>query len=69
MPLYEFECLECKYVFEVIKKMKDQSIEMCPLCKHPSKKLISSPGFFNLIGKGFFKNDYQKKQKTSKEKE
>jgi putative FmdB family regulatory protein len=61
MALYEYRCEDCDNVFEVFKKMKDQTPEVCPKClQFNTKKLISAPGWFDLRGKGFFQNDYPK---------
>lgn len=58
MPIYEYECTQCKRTFEVLQKFNDSPIEKCLLCQGaPVKKLIS-PSAFVLKGAGFYVNDY-----------
>lgn len=45
MPKYDYQCLECDKVFEVVQKMTDDPLELC-LCKDEQflvKKIISVP--------------------------
>ena len=45
MPRYDYQCLECDKVFEVIQKMTDEPLEVC-LCEKEQllvKRLISLP--------------------------
>lgn len=43
MPFYEYECMDCSNVFEVIKPLsKIEENEKCPLCQSlNTKRLIS----------------------------
>lgn len=45
MPRYDYKCLECDKVFEVIQKMTDDALELC-LCKDEQflvKRLPNAP--------------------------
>jgi putative FmdB family regulatory protein len=45
MPIYEFRCLGCGHVFELLKlKKEDEGLEMkCPKCgSHESEKVLST---------------------------
>ena len=42
MPLYEFQCLYCNYVFEAITHIDEKC--MCPECMSKTKRLISASG-------------------------
>jgi putative FmdB family regulatory protein len=44
MPLYDYKCQECGYVFEELQTMSDDPITICPQCKKEAvKKLFSKP--------------------------
>jgi len=61
MPLYEFECEDCKKRFERIQKFTDPTPDVCPHCgKGPVRKLLSSPAI-QFKGSGFYITDYAKK--------
>ena len=45
MPRYDYKCLECDEVFEVVQKMTDDPLELC-LCEDEQflvKRLINRP--------------------------
>jgi putative FmdB family regulatory protein len=64
MPLYEFECEDCKKRFERIQKFTDPTPEVCPNCgKGPVRKLFSSPAI-QFKGSGFYITDYAKKSSS-----
>ena len=43
MPLYEYQCQQCKERVEIIQRMSDPPSSHCPKCGGEMKKLISSP--------------------------
>ena len=57
MPLYEYECLNCKERVEIIQKFSDPPYSICPKCGGEMKKLFSSPAI-QFKGSGFYKTDY-----------
>ena len=57
MPLYEYECQQCKERVEVIQRFSDAPSTECPQCGGPLKKLLSSPAI-QFKGSGFYKTDY-----------
>ena len=57
MPLYEYECTNCKERVEVIQRVSDPPYTHCPKCGAEMKKLISSPAI-QFKGSGFYKTDY-----------
>ena len=61
MPIYEYECAECKAKFELIKKNFDESANIkCIRCGKETKRLIStSKPIFK--GSGFYETDYKNK--------
>lgn len=45
MPLYDFECLECQFLFEEVAGLDIASVP-CPACKSENtQKMISAPAF------------------------
>jgi putative FmdB family regulatory protein len=57
VPLYEYECLNCKERVEIIQKFSDPPYSICPKCGGEMKKLFSSPAI-QFKGSGFYKTDY-----------
>lgn len=54
MPNYDFECQKCNEIFEISRKITDETDVKCPKCGSPdSKKLISKTNFV-LKGPGWF---------------
>ena len=64
MPLYEFECEDCKTRFERIQKFTDPNPDVCPSCgKGHIRRMLSSPAI-QFKGSGFYITDYAKKSSS-----
>jgi putative FmdB family regulatory protein len=64
MPLYEFECEDCKTRFERIQKFADPNPDVCPSCgKGQIRRMFSSPAI-QFKGSGFYITDYAKKSSS-----
>lgn len=64
MPLYEFECEDCKTRFERIQKFTDPNPDVCPSCgKSQIRRMFSSPAI-QFKGSGFYITDYAKKSSS-----
>jgi putative FmdB family regulatory protein len=61
MPLYDYKCAKCSYVFEVQQRISEDPLEHCPKCKGEIKRLISPAGII-FKGSGFHVTDYAKKE-------
>jgi putative FmdB family regulatory protein len=59
MPLYEYQCLNCEKIHEVLQQFSDTPLEQCPDCKGKIKKLMSLSSF-SLKGSGWYVTDYKK---------
>lgn len=59
MPTYDYECENCKEIFEQFQKITDRPLETCPKCQGKVKKLISSGAGIIFKGSGFYSNDYK----------
>lgn len=49
MPIYQYQCASdahceiCQDGFELLEKISDVPLNMCPSCKAPMKRVISAP--------------------------
>jgi putative FmdB family regulatory protein len=57
MPIYEYECEHCGKQCEVIQKITDEPLSICPECSGHMHKLISHTSFI-LKGTGWYVTDY-----------
>jgi putative FmdB family regulatory protein len=57
MPLYEYECKQCKRHTEKIQKFSDPEITECPHCGGPLERVISAAAI-SFKGGGWFKDGY-----------
>ena len=60
MPIYEYECQQCKQVTEAMQKFSDAPLTQCPLCAGQLRKMISQSAF-HLKGSGWYVTDYARK--------
>ena len=60
MPLYEYECHQCKRRFELMQKFSDPPAETCRSCGGAVSRLISAPAF-QFKGTGWYVTDYARK--------
>ena len=59
MPIYEYQCSSCQYIFDELQKIGDDPLKDCPKCKNGQlKKLISAPKF-RLKGAGWYETDFK----------
>ncbi len=57
MPLYEYECKQCKRHTEKIQKFSDVEITECPHCGGPLERVISAPAI-SFKGGGWYADGY-----------
>lgn len=70
MPTYEYECIDCNYIFEEFQRISDPPITTCPNCNGKIKRIISGGTGFLFKGSGFYITDYRNKNyKASEEKD
>ena len=59
MPIYEYKCSKCEHQFEIIQRISDIPVEVCPECSQTSvNKLVSAPSF-RLKGGGWYETDFK----------
>ena len=59
MPIYEYECDECGHQFEILQKMSDDKLSVCPECNKPALRKLISAVAFRLKGKGWYETDFK----------
>ena len=69
MPIYTYECPECKKTQDVLNKINDDA-PFCKDCSHPvprrfvkMERVIGMTGKPQFKGSGFYETDYKKKVK------
>ena len=60
MPLYEYECQKCAYVFERLEKMSGPRSKRCPKCGGKVEQQIAAPAI-QFKGSGWYVTDYGRK--------
>ncbi|HYQ48155.1 MAG TPA: FmdB family zinc ribbon protein [Thermodesulfovibrionales bacterium] len=62
MPIYEYKCEKCRKHHEIMQKITERPLTICPSCGGAMKKLISNTSFV-LKGSGWYRTDYAGKDK------
>ena len=66
MPIYDFQCTNCGHKGEVMRKMSESSITVCPQCAQETfTKMLSAPSF-QLNGTGWYATDFKGKSQDKK---
>ena len=59
MPIYAYRCNECGFSQDILQKMSDPIITICPSCgKSEFKKQVTAAGF-QLKGSGWYATDFK----------
>ncbi len=59
MPIYEYVCDACGCEKEVLQRMSDEPLSLCPSCgKETFRKRLSAAGF-RLKGSGWYETDFK----------
>ena len=66
MPTYEYRCRACGHVFDIVQKMSDDPLTICPECGGELRKVFAPPAIA-FKGSGFYATDHGKKAKTAGE--
>jgi putative FmdB family regulatory protein len=56
MPIYEYQCTNCKFLFERIQRFSDPPVTACPQCGEPVRKVLQPVGIV-FKGSGWYKTD------------
>ncbi|MBW0454726.1 MAG: zinc ribbon domain-containing protein [Candidatus Kinetoplastibacterium crithidii] len=69
MPIYTYKCMTCGYVNDVLQKVHEDPIKMCPDCGSSSyAKQVTAPSF-QLKGNGWYVTDFRDSKNNKSEKE
>jgi putative FmdB family regulatory protein len=61
MPTYEYKCRACGYKFEVLQKITDDPLLVCPKCEEDKLKRVIGAGLGVIFkGSGFYTTDYKR---------
>jgi len=59
MPIYAYKCASCGYAKDVLQKMSDPLLTVCPQCGKPTfQKQVTAAGF-QLKGTGWYVTDFR----------
>lgn len=59
MPIYDYQCTSCGFKKEVMRKVSEPSVTLCPECsKETFAKQVSAPAF-QLNGTGWYATDFK----------
>ena len=65
MPIYEYRCADCDHQLEVVQKLSEEPIVICPECKKDNLKKIISAAGFRLKGDGWYETDFKSGKKKN----
>ena len=59
MPIYAYRCAECGATKDVLQKLSDPLLSICPACGKPAmQKQVTAAGF-QLKGTGWYATDFK----------
>lgn len=64
MPIYEYECMICHRIHEIMQRFNDEPLKNCPDCGGELKRLVSQSSFI-LKGTGWYVTDYARKNNSN----
>jgi putative FmdB family regulatory protein len=62
MPTYGYTCRDCGHTFDIVQKMADDSLTICPRCGGRLRKVFAAPAIA-FKGSGFYATDHGKGSK------
>jgi putative FmdB family regulatory protein len=66
MPIYAYRCSNCGHAQDVLQRMSDPVLSVCPSCGQPTYvKQVTAAGF-QLKGSGWYVTDFRGDKKTGK---
>ena len=65
MPIYAYRCSSCGHAQDVLQRMSDPVLTVCPACGQPTYvKQVTAAGF-QLKGSGWYVTDFRDGKKTA----
>jgi putative FmdB family regulatory protein len=65
MPIYEYVCQDCRRKTEVLQRLNEKPLRICPHCGGRLKKAFSAPAI-QFKGSGWYITDYARAKKEEK---
>jgi putative FmdB family regulatory protein len=62
MPTYEYTCRDCGHTFDIVQKMSEDTLTICPRCGGRLRKVFAAPAIA-FKGSGFYTTDHGKGSK------
>jgi len=59
MPIYEYQCEACEHKLEMLQKISDDPLKVCPSCDEPKLNKLISAAAFRLKGSGWYETDFK----------
>jgi putative FmdB family regulatory protein len=58
MPTYGYRCGSCGHQFEIVQRISDEPLTVCPKCQGKLSKMLYPVGI-SFKGSGFYTTDYK----------
>ena len=58
MPIYGYRCSACGHQFEILQRVSDEPLKVCPQCQGKLTKILYPAGVI-FKGSGFYTTDYK----------
>ena len=65
MPFYEYQCTKCGHEEEVLQKISDEPLKICPACGKSGMQKKVSAAAFRLKGGGWYETDFKSGNKKN----
>ena len=62
MPTYGYTCRDCGHTFDIVQKMTEDTLTICPRCGGRLRKVFAAPAIA-FKGSGFYATDHGKGSK------
>ena|SRR5438105_13172325 len=62
MPTYAYKCRDCGHAFDIVQKMTEDTLTICPRCGGRLRKVFAAPAIA-FKGSGFYATDHGKGSK------
>ena len=62
MPTYAYMCRDCGHTFDIVQKMTEDTLAICPRCGGRLRKIFAAPAIA-FKGSGFYATDHGKGSK------
>jgi putative FmdB family regulatory protein len=59
MPIYEYRCSSCGHEVEVLQKLSEARLVVCPACSETALVKLMSAAGFQLKGTGWYATDFK----------